>query len=237
MIGNIKRQYFTPAFARRVRVALELNENELRDVYHHPSEKRIVEKCIRLYCRKPLTAMHADENEPKSHSPERWLEAYLIQLAKQNNWMLKIANKKYQFLYSQLKFPEEEGKKARPLDLLLYELETKNLIVMELKAERVLAKAKSELDDYVTRIDKIKKEIASVFRLGPVSGVEGYIVWPANENAHKKHHLGSHRLIEYTSPHGIVNNGKLVKPWEKFKELGEDLTIDFSCVKESQIVR
>jgi hypothetical protein len=212
-----------------VRCAIELNRDETGDIYYHPSEKRIVLKCIDLSCNKPLTEVHTAENKPKSRSAERWLEAYLIWRARRNCWILELANeRRFRFLYSQLKFPQEGIKKARPLDLLLYEQEIGHLVVMELKAARVLGKAKDELDDYVTRVDELKDKIADVFKLGQISGVKGYIVWPENERpANKKHDFGKHGLIEYTSPHGIIKNGKLVEPWEQFKKLGESLAIEF----------
>jgi hypothetical protein len=170
-------------------------------------------------------------SRPGSPSAERWLEAYLIRRAKSSNWILELANKRgFQFLYSQLKFRGTGVKKPRPLDLLLYEQEIGHLVVMELKAERVLGKAKEELDDYVIRVDELKDEIADVFKLGRISGVRGYVVWPANEKSDNiKRNFGTHRVIEYTSPHGIIKNGKLVKPWEKFRELGGHLTINFVC--------
>lgn len=56
----------TPEFARRVIRAIELNRDEPGDIYHHPSEKAIVPKCIDLYCHKPL---HEIGNKPKSDSP------------------------------------------------------------------------------------------------------------------------------------------------------------------------
>jgi hypothetical protein len=229
MIDNIKRPYFTPAFARRVRVALELNANELRDVYHHPSEKRIVEKCIDLSCRKPLHDA-GGEHPKSSSSEEKWLEAYLIRKAKRNDWILELANKRFQFLYSQLNFRGSVTTNPRPLDLLLYELDTCSLVIFELKVKRRLKEAKEkELKYYMERVGEIKHEIADVFHLTKILGVQGYIVWPRNERANNDgHDFGLFGVIEYT---------RIAKPWDKFKESDEELTIYFSCVKESQIVR
>lgn len=218
---------FRPQLVRRAR-ELNMDKSISGEIYFHPTENNIVVKSIDLRLRHPLCEVN---NRPRSDSTERWLEAYLIRRAKSNNWILELANKKgFQFLYAQLKFRRIGVKKARPLDLLLYEQEIGHLVVMELKAERVLDKAKDELDDYVVRVDELKREIADVFKLGPISGVRGYIVWPTNEKSdNTKHNFGTHRVIEYTSPHGIIKNGKLVEPWEKFQELGQDLIINFAC--------
>lgn len=223
-----KPSYFTPAFARRVQLALKRNRSEMRDVYHHPSEKRIVEKCIDLSCQKPLH--DASGGHPKSSSSEeKWLEAYLIRKAKRNDWILELANKRFQFLYSQLNFRSTQTTNPRPLDLLLYEPGTYSLVILELKVERRLKEAKEkELKYYAERVSEIKHEIAGVFHLTKILGVRSYIVWPRNERANNdRHDFGLFGVIEYT---------KTPKPWDKFRELGEDMIIDFSCVKESEIV-
>lgn len=225
------KRLFTKNRVRLIEGARELNGDAKisGDIYHHPSGNGIIGKCIDLACHKPLTAVHTAENKPKSYSAEKWLEAYIIRRAKRNGWILELANRRgFQFLYSQLKFPQTEVGKARPLDLLLYEQEKGHLVVMELKAKRVLGKAKCELDCYVASVDEHKDEIACVFKLGQISGVRGYIVWPENERAdNARRDFGSHGLIEYNSPHGIVRNGRLVEPWEQFKRLGERLAIEF----------
>ena len=73
---------FTEKFVRQAR---EANREESDNVYHHPREDKVVKKCIDLSCRKPLTNEHKPNNQPKSGSPEKWLEAYIIQLAKRSN--------------------------------------------------------------------------------------------------------------------------------------------------------
>lgn len=223
MIDKTNKPHFTPVFARRVRLALELNRNELRDVYYHPSESKIVGKCIDLSCQKPL---HASDNEhPRSFSEEKWLEAYLIRQAKKNDWMLELANKRFQFLYSQLNFRGTGTTNPRPLDLLLYEPSTCCLVVLELKVKRELDKAKNkELEYYTEKVGEIKHEIADVFHLTKILGVQGYIVWPKNERAdNNRHDFGHFGVIEYP---------RIASPWERFKELGEALRIDFVCIKE-----
>jgi len=219
------KQLFTRSFAKKVRRALALNNNETGDTYHHPSENRIVSKCIDLSCQKPL---HAVDNEhPKSSSEEKWLEAYLIRKAKRNNWELELAGRKYRFLYSQLNFRAEGSEKPQPLDLLLYEKETRHLVILELKAKRELERPKKELERYSKKLNNLKDEIAGAFGLGEISGVRGYIVWPRNERANNDRHD--------FSPFGVIEYTKIAVPWKRFKELGENLTIEFVCVRESQV--
>lgn len=217
------KDLFTKPFARRVRDAIKLNKIESGDVYYHPSEKRIIKKCIDLSCQKPLH--DADNKHPKSSwSEEKWLEAHLIRKAMKNNRELELAGRKYHFLYSQLNF---RGKPPRPLDLLLYEPAVHHLVIMELKVRRELGRAKEELDDYSKKVSSLKEEVAEVFGLGIISGVRGYIVWPRNKRAdNNKHDFGPFGVIEYT---------KVDKPWIKYIELGEDLIINFDCVRESEV--
>ena len=54
-------------------------------VYYHPTENGILRKCIDLSCHKPLTKVHTFENKPGSSSSEKWLEAYIIKLAKRKD--------------------------------------------------------------------------------------------------------------------------------------------------------
>ena len=150
---------FTKPFARRVKDAIELNRVEKAEVYHHPSEKKIVRKCIDLSCQKPLH--DASGEHPKSSmSEEKWLEAYLIRKAMKNNRMLELAAREYYFLYSQLNF---RGKPPRPLDLLLYEPRMHHLVIVELKVKRELGRAIEELDDYSKKVSNLKEEFTEVF--------------------------------------------------------------------------
>ena len=223
MAEESSKPQFPPRFAEKVKCAIKLNRNETDNVYHHPTESRIVKKCLDLSCKKPL---HAVGNIPQLPSEEKWLEAYLIHRAKRNNWVLELANKRFRFLYSQLNFRGTVSERPRPLDLLLYEQETHHLIVVELKVKRELGVAKKELGYYCEQVSSLKDEIAGVFDLGKVSGVRGYIVWPGNERAdNNKHDFGPFGVIEYT---------KIDRPWIKYIELGEDLIINFDCVRESE---
>jgi len=220
---KMDKPLFNTAFATRVRRAIELNRGEPGDIYHHPSEQKIVRKCIDLSCRKPL---HAIGNEPTSNSEEKWLEAYLIRKAKRNGWVLDLTGRRFRFLYSQLNFRGTESERPRPLDLLLYESDTGNLVVMELKAKRELVRAKKELDYYSEQVGKHSEEIATVFSLGKIQGVSGYIIWPQNERDKNTKHL--------FDPYGVIEYSRVMQAWERFKVLGEKLTIKFICIKAPQ---
>lgn len=216
--GQLQR-LFTKEFSKRVHDAIDRNSNERSDVYHHPSEQRIVRKCINLACQKPLHAVNGDEH-PSSHSEERWLEAYLIYQAKKNDWVLRLVDGEYKLLFSQLKFRRTPTEKAQPLDLLVWDEKKRHLVVLELKAGkhgRRLKEAKVELDRYTKEINRIKHEIEDVFGLGDVRGVLGYIVWPSNPKG-KKPNLGDWGLIEYPW---------VPEPWDKFRETEGKLIIDF----------
>jgi hypothetical protein len=66
------------------------------------------------------------ENEPKFDSREKWLEAYIIELAKHSNQyqdplQLPGASNRYHFLDSQRNFKRDINNKARPLDCLHFQ--------------------------------------------------------------------------------------------------------------------
>ena len=233
-----------------IHIARDLNREEGGDVYHHPTENGLVKKCIDLSCKKPLTRVHTSSNKPKSGSSERWLEAYIIQLAKlSDNYKkpFKLVDKEHNlvdqaemsccFLYSQLKFGKTEDDGARPLDCLLYEPSTSHLIILELKATRKeRGKAIGELEYYAKKVYQDKDELAEIFGYsGGVKAVEGYIVWPGNDKFNNKTPLdfGGWGLIGYSDPYGIITNGSLVKPWDQFKDYKNKLTIDFTMYRRS----
>jgi hypothetical protein len=167
-----------------VRKAWEANKSEAGNVYHHPTQKSTIKKCICLSCRKPL---HDVRNKPESDGSEKWLEAYVIQLAKQSNnyqhpFQMTGVTSGYYFLDSQRNFKSDINSHARPLDCLLYEHETHNLVVVELKADRrQRQKAIKELNYYTDKVFEIKDEISDVFKLDRIHAVEGYVVWPGDD--------------------------------------------------------
>lgn len=201
---------FSKQHRKRIGQAWKLNMTEMRDIYHHPASQRIVRKCIDLSCQKPLHEMNGSHPTGNSTSPEKWLEAYLIQQAKKNEWILELDGTEYRLLFSQLNFKSEGGgKHARPLDLLLYEQDASRLVVLELKAVRQLDKAKEELKEYIGKVRKCQGEIIDIFKLGAVRDVVGYIVWPKNIMGHNESHVfGDYGVMEFV---------KTPKPWEGFK--------------------
>lgn len=231
-------ELFTKGLAENVRKAWEANKKEANNIFHHPTTNGVVQKCIDLSCNKPLTKIHTGENKPRSNSPERWLEAYVIQQAKQSKnykGMFELAGNNYRFLYSQLKFPSVGKSEARPLDCLLYEPKTRRLVIIELKAERTLKCAVKELDYYAVKVNEIGNKLTCMFTLDGVSAVEGYIVWPGNKKAdNSKLDFGGWGLIEYSDKYGMIKNGKLVKPWEK---CNQNQIIKFAKVKESKVIK
>lgn len=226
---------FDENLTKNVHDAWEANRNETDDVYHHPTTNGVVRKCIDLSCNKPLTKAHSSANKPKSESPERWLEAYVIQQAKRSNnytGTFALASNNYRFLYAQLKFPRKGNNQARPLDCLLYEPETRHLVILELKAERVLKLALEELDYYAHRILEIKGELTRVFDLEEVTAIEGFIVWPGKKRGDtSKFDLRGWGLIEYFNESGMIRDGKLINPWDTS---GENQAIEFVKLQESK---
>jgi len=139
-------------------------------------------------------------------SVERWLEAYLIQKARENDWYITLAGCNYQFLYSQLKFRLNKSTGTVPtLDLLLYEPKNRHLVVIELKrakSQSSKSKAEAELVAYLTELkpDRIRRELSDAFDLGNIVGVKGYVAWPKE---------------------------KIDQPWEDFRKLGNYPEIQF----------
>lgn len=228
---------FTPGFITHIKHAIELNnkrESKDKDVYYHPRVRSIIAKSIDLRSQKPMGEFGG--KQPRSCSEERWLEAYLIREAKRNDWILKLAGKEYRFLSSQFTFRaspslEIKGKQHRHVDLLLYDIKEKYLVVLELKKEAdssSLCEARNELRIYVNEIKRLRNEENAEFNrafsleVDKDADVIGHIVCPhpINDAVIQEIDLGEFRLIQYT------------KPWEKFeevKERGRTIQIKFTC--------
>lgn len=222
-----------------VRKARADNAAEERNEYHHPTESDVIHKNIDLTCQKPMCEI----NEPfKSNGYEKWLEAYVIQLAKRSNkyqspFQLTGVPNYFLFLDSQRNFRQDTSNYARPLDCLFFEPDSHHLVVIELKATRKeRGKAITELNHYTQEILEIKEEIASVFGLDEISGVEGYVVWPGDDRRYGKEPMdfGDWGVIGY-SGNGYVNHGKLTKPWELFETQG--YSIQFTKYRSSVLRR
>jgi len=225
MEADHKGDLFPKKRVERIQEAISRNKGEKDDIYYHPAYSRMVLKCIDLSCHRPLHAAgsrHFKEPESKK-SEEKWLEAYLIQQAKKNGWILELCGKKYKFLYSQLNFKSEGEADPRPLDLLLYDPQCRSLVVLELKVTRQLKRAKEELQYYTKKIRESKGRIADVFHLPSDLSVLGYIVWPSNARG-RQLKLDDWGLIEYPW---------MAAPWAKFKETDRKPIIHFDLVKQA----
>jgi len=319
-------QLVAPDFVKQIKRAKDLNDREKKDVYHHPTERGTVKRSIDLASPNPMSGA---DSGPKSSAKERWIEAYLIQEARRNSWMLGFGEKQYKVEYSQgdgkrsrlhyvpcgarnyralfpenakrsgtglryvkcgkgqykaqyaqngdrqnsLNYLECEGKQYKAeypqdgeksnglhyfkcgqkqyrllcseldfgkrrsrannghgsLDLLMYDEDTRNLVVLELKSKRDLARAKEELDAYCEAIRERKDEIKKAFDLDGIGGLAGYVVAPANvkrsNGTEPSIDLGSYGLIEYP---------EISKPWEEFskaRQQGKNLKLKFTCRK------
>lgn len=218
------------------------------DLYYHPTEKSIRVKSIDLLCKKPLTDEKVDASKIKKGSTEKWLEAYIIQLAKRsNNYQdpFELANSYYYFLYSQLNFRKVTNEKgAHPLDCLLFEPSNNHFVVLELKTEAnmaVLKTAVEELNRYTKKISELKNELKDVltgiYELGGALAVEGYLVWPKNDlGTAIENKLNGWGLIECSDNFGVICNGKFVEPWEKYRKYQQKLTIQFNKIKPSKTI-
>ena len=228
------RRLFTPSYIRMIKLSRKLNQNKniSGDIYFHPTERKIIVKSIDLnlpntFC-EVNTRPRAGLNERNRQLGEkRWLEAYLVNRAKHNNWNLELQRNEYRFLLSQLKFRRDVNKgekKGKVLDLLLYDDEKKYLVAMELRSRAdiaVMNTAHIELGDLVTKLKEVVEtgDIALAFGLEEIKGIFAYLVWP---KADVKHDLGKYGLIEFD---------RIESPWERYKESGKELEIRFSSEK------
>ncbi|MFC2001523.1 hypothetical protein ACFLUZ_03340 [Chloroflexota bacterium] len=225
---------FTTSYIRMIRLARKLNHNKKisGDVYFHPTEKRVLVKTIDLI--RPNTLVEVNirrrtrlSDKDRQYWEERWLEAYLIKQAKTNNWKLKLLEKEYIFLLSQLRFRRDPGKGERQrktLDLLLYDDEKQHLVALELKSQvdiSVLNTVKSELGDYVTRLEELVTTgfISKAFGLAEIKGISACLVCQRTDISYD---LGNYGLIEFV----MIEN-----PWEIYRESGQAMEIMFTSKK------
>lgn len=228
------RKMFTRSYIRMIKLSRKLNQNKniSGDIYFHPTERKIIVKSIDLGLPNTLCEVN---NRPKARLNERniqyrgkrWVEAYLIKQAKNNNWNLKLQKNEYRFLLSQLKFRRDIRKGERQgkiLDLLLFNDKKQYLVVLELRSQAdisVMNIANIELTDLITKIKIAIEtgEIAEAFGLEEIKGIFTYLVCPRTDT---KPDLGKYGLIEYD---------KIEKPWELYKESGKDLELRFDSKK------
>ena len=224
---------FTSSYIRMIKLARKLNQNKKisGDIYFHPTEKRVMVKSIDLGLPAPFNEVNSRHGARISEADrelreKRWLEAYLIKQAKNNDWKLKLVDKEYVFLLSQLRFGRgrKGEKQGKTLDLLLYDDERHYLLALGLKGQvdaSVLYAARSELRDYVARLEELVAAgfIARAFDSREVMGIDAYLVCPKTALSHD---LGKYGLIEYE---------KIENPWQRYREIGSDLEIRFTSKK------
>ncbi|MFC1914212.1 hypothetical protein ACFLXF_02950 [Chloroflexota bacterium] len=228
------RRLFTPSYIRMIKLSRKLNHNKniSGDFYFHPTERKIVVKSIDLslpntLCevnRRPISRLN---EKNRQFCEKRWIEAYLINQAKHNDWKLKLEKNEYEFLLYQLKFRRgfiKGERQEKILDMLLYNDEKQCLVVLELKIQSdisVMNTTNIELADLVTKLKAVAEtgEIAEAFGLGEIKGIFAYLVWPEND---MKHDFGKYGLIEFE---------KIENPWELYKERGKDLEVRFNSKK------
>jgi hypothetical protein len=250
------RKPLSRSYIRMIKLAKKLNQNKkiAGDIYFHPTDKKIVAQLIDLSLATPLSEMSSRPRVKLSEKnrqfwEERWLEAYLINQAKLNDWTLRFPykenrfvlshpwlrsprQKEYKFLLSQLKFRRDSSRGERQdkvLDLLLYDEENQYLVVLALKNKTeasVLDAAKSELDDCLPRLKEAIQsgDIAEAFDLKEITGINAYLVCPQTDSDTEPD-LGKYGLIEFD---------KVEEPWQSYREIGKDFKIGFNNKREPQ---
>lgn len=233
-------ELFTSKYIKLIKLARELNENVIyrSDLYFHPQEggNEIIVKLIDLNLTNPLCRF---TSRPQGNKwEERWVEAYLINKAKNNGWKPDLAGKKYRFLASQFTFrkdPDSPG--TRHVDLLLYDEEKGDLVILELKKEaNKLFEARKQLEIYINKIRRLykkeEKAFREVFGLGAIEGVIGYIVYPRNENVT----IEEKDFPKY-EPFGLM---EYIKPWgnnfDRVRKSGKDMEINLTCRKPGKTI-
>ncbi|MFC1902029.1 hypothetical protein ACFLX3_03795 [Chloroflexota bacterium] len=228
------RRLFTRSYIRMIKLSRKLNHNEKisGDIYFHPMERKVIVKTTDLILPNTLCEVNSKSkarlNERnRQYWEKRWVEAYLINQAKNNNWKIKLEKNEYWFLLSQLKFRRDINKEERQgkiLDLLLFNDDKQYLVVLELKSQAnipVMNAANIELGDIVTKLKAVVEtgEIAEAFGLEEIKGIFAYLMWPKTDI---KPDLGKYGLIEFD---------KIENPWDLYKESGKDLEVRFNNKK------
>ncbi len=231
---------FTEKYVELIQYARELNRNDkiVGDIYFHPQESsnKIIVKTIDLAKENPLCDVN---NKPSGGGEEHWLEAYIINRSKKNNWEFSVSGKPYRFLSSQLRFRQSPLLKIRGkfhviTDVLFYDYFDKNLVIWELKKNRDIPTAVEELNCYVSELKRLflkdeGENALKAFGLPLINNVVGYVVCPQKGN--NTTNTGNFGLCEFSCQYPIILNGELTKPWDKYKELKKEkreLIIDFN---------
>ena len=176
---------------------------------------------------------------------EKWVEAYVINDAKEHGWQFKPSNKSdksLRFLSSQLRFRKSDSLKINGTyhvitDVLFYDSAIKHLVIWELKSnanESSVNTAIDELQIYckeLTRLfiddetEKCNARLAYGLEKDEISKVDGYVVLPKNNTNYKTCPYG---LYEYSCADLVINHGKLVEPWKNYSRSME-INFELKC--------
>ena len=149
------------------------------------------------FCQKPR------KKDTNKKYYEYKLQAFLVKSAMSNpEHLLPIPNKEWILLDAERRFDDSDlvglAGEGKRFDLLAYEKASSRYIILELKVDRDLAKAKKELTRYTEVIDKYltsANKFYSVENKIDAKNVKGYIVWPCCDNPKKNNTPWG--LIEY----------------------------------------
>ena len=187
------------------------NNKGQHQFYHCSTSEKVSRRCLDLKC--DYVFCKECRLEPKKNVIKEYrLQAYLIKKAlmadlKENNWILPFEDEKikeWRLLDAERNFADEDLNKedgsGKRLDILAYEADTNSFIVLELKVERAITKAKRELARYTATIRK-NLDQANAFYSVKAQSVKGYIVCPAAEwpavETHYTEDVSPWGLIEY----------------------------------------
>ena len=238
---------FTPKYRDLIQHARKLNSDPgiFGEIYFHPVEgkNKIIIKNIDLKSPQPLCEVNSTKNPINNQNwEEHWLEAYIINKSKKNNWKFDTSNKKFRFLSSQLRFRESctlkiKGKYHVITDVLFYDSAKRHLVIWELKsnaAKKSFEMAMEELEKYCKELTRLfiedETENCNAKRAyglenDEISKVDGYVVLPKNDNNYETDQFG---LYEYSST-GLVTNQKPVEPWKNYNR---SMVINFELRNE-----
>ena len=222
---------FSDKAKRHYENARESNKGQYQ-FYHCSTSVKVTRRCLDLKC--SYVFCEKCKLEPKKNViMESRLQAYLVKKAlmadvEGYNWLLPIndAKKKvWRLLDAKRNFAaadlDKENGGGKRLDILAYEAETNSFVVLELKANNDIPKAKLELARYTATIRKNLVQANGFYSVNAKS-VKGYIVctaaeWPAVET----------RDTEDIFPWGLI---------EYKKECLDDIeNIKFKVIKEATI--
>lgn len=192
---------FTECAAKFYKDACEKNCNQ-SDFYYCATSGDFTQRSLDLNSKSVFCENVRNENDNKEYN-EYKLQAFLVKSAMSNpEHLLPIPNKEWVLLDAERKFDDSDlvgldGKGGR-LDLLAYEKSSSSYIILELKVERHLDKAITELNRYTSVINKYLASANNFYSVETkidAQNVNGYILWPRCDNPKKNNTPWG--LIEY----------------------------------------